>query len=288
MNNKKYLFTRYIFLLLVFFFASVSADVIDQRLKDEQEMRNNPFLILPYEPTYFLPYYYTDKPYYGVYNNNTPDNQTVSNTDVKFQFSFKVPVWRDLGRPQNNFYFAYTQLSYWQAYDDSAFFRETDYEPELFYSYFWDKNLGKDWTWKFWDVGAVHQSNGRGGIYERSWNRLYTRVTLAHNQWAVILEPWYIIQDSTMKNHNPDIARYLGYGQSIIAYKYYRQTFSLSLQNEVESHFQRGAEMLTWSFPLTTHLKGYVQLLSGYGQSLIEYNHFTNSVGLGVALNDWV
>ncbi|MFN7095894.1 MAG: phospholipase A, partial [Burkholderiales bacterium] len=26
----------------------------------------------------------------------------------------------------------------------------------------------------------------------------------------------------------------------------------------------------------------------GYGQSMIEYNHYTNSIGIGIALNDWI
>ena len=41
-------------------------------------------------------------------------------------------------------------------------------------------------------------------------------------------------------------------------------------------------------FPLVNHFHGYVQGFSGYGQSLIEYNHYTNSASLGIAINDWI
>lgn len=267
---------------------SVYADVVDQRVKDEDAIKNNPFLILPYEPTYILPAYYTQDPDYTAYQNETPSNEKLNNTELKFQFSFKVPIVKNIWHHKSNLFFAYSQLSYWQAYDSSAFFRETNYEPEMFVSNWWNKKLIDGWKWKFFDYGLVHQSNGRGGDNERSWNRTYIRGTFAKNQWMVSLQPWYIIHDSTTEDHNPDIGHYLGYGQAIIAYKYKKQTFSLSLENEAESRFARGSEILAWSFPLTAHLKGYVQAFSGFGQSLIEYNHYTNSIGLGVALNDWV
>jgi len=45
---------------------------------------------------------------------------------------------------------------------------------------------------------------------------------------------------------------------------------------------------LAYSFPLTPYVYGYVQVFSGYGQSLIEYNHRTNSAGVGLAFNNWI
>jgi len=39
---------------------------------------------------------------------------------------------------------------------------------------------------------------------------------------------------------------------------------------------------------LLTKVKGYVQVFSGYGQSLIDYNRYTNGVGIGFALSDWI
>lgn len=279
-------------LFIAVIFCAVSmlshADVVDQRIAYETEMKNNPFLIYPYEPTYILPAYYTQKPYYSIYENNTPDNEKLNDIDFKFQFSFKVPVWQHLFNRQSSLFFAYSQLSYWQAYNDSAFFRETNYQPEIFLANYWNKLLADDWRLKFVNFGLMHQSNGRGGDLERTWNRAYAKLILAHQQWMVTIQPWYVFRDGSTENHNPDITHYLGYGQSLVAYKYHQQTFSLNLQNEVESGFRRGAETFAWSFPLSTHLKGYIQVFSGFGQSLIEYNHYTNAVGIGIALNDWI
>lgn len=249
----------------------------------------NPFDFSLYEPTYILPFYYTAYPDYAVYQGNTPDNQTIDKEEVNYQLSFKVPLWRDMFSWPDSLDVFYTQDSFWQLYNSSAFFRETNYEPGIFLNNEVDKYLGDGWQLESIDIGAMHQSNGRGGELERSWNRAYFDTNFTKGNWLISIQPWYpIFKSESIAEHNPNITKYLGYGQELAAYNYDNNTFSFACRNVVESGFARGAEWLTWSFPLIhRNIKGYVYVFSGYGQSLIEYNHYTNSVGIGITINDW-
>ena len=259
-----------------------------KRVEKEEKISANSFAINFYKPTYLLPYYYTATPYQRVYKNNTPDDLSVRHSEIKYQLSFKVPLWKDIFNYPSTLYLAYTQQSYWQAYNNMAFFRETDYQPEMFFANETNLHLSKNWLLNFINLGLTHQSNGFGGLLERSWNRAYVEGIFSTSNWMVSLKPWIIFHDSTFKKHNPNMGYYMGHGQLLVAYKYYHQVISLSTHNFVESGGRRAGMELNWSFPLTQYLNGFFDFYTGYGQSLIEYNHRTNGVGVGFALSNWI
>jgi phospholipase A1 len=252
------------------------------RLAEQEAAGLNPYGIGLYQPTYILPFYYTQSPDQAVYQGQTPDNQAVMNLELKAQFSIAIPVLSNLFYNRNSLNIGYTQLSYWQVYANSQYFRETDYEPELFFT----RQEANDFSWR---LGIVHQSNGLGGEFERSWNRAYAEGIYSDEHWMVSVKPWALIfQEESSDLHNPDITHFLGHGQLQVAYKVGDNTLSFMSRNNIESGFSRGAEELDWSFPLRGHFRGFIQFFSGYGQSLIEYNHYTSSFGIGIALNDWI
>ena len=94
---------------------------VQERVATENKAQTNPYAILFYKPTYVMPYYYTGSPYNSVYVNNTPNNESLDSDEVKYQISFKVPAWKNMFHSTTSFYLAYTQLSYWQAYNHQAF-----------------------------------------------------------------------------------------------------------------------------------------------------------------------
>lgn len=249
---------------------------------EEARASNNTLTITLYRPSYVLPYYYTKDPDYAVYVNNTPNDQQIKNSEFKAQLSFYVPVIRNLFYdPNKTLLIAYTQLNYWQVYASSQYFRETNYEPEIMVEHHFHPN----WLFRF---GVNHQSNGRGGDLERSWNRIIETLQLSGEKWLASVSVWQLIFKNQSSNlHNPEIAHYLGYDSILFSYKIKEVRASVQIQN-IESALTRGSITGTLSYPVTEHISIYGQYFNGYGQSLIEYNHRTQAFGVGVAFNDWI
>ena len=49
----------------------------------------------------------------------------------------------------------------------------------------------------------------------------------------------------------------------------------------------RGALLAEWNFPIHRNFKGYLQASSGYGETLLDYNHRQTTFGLGISIVDW-
>lgn len=247
--------------------------------KDNTEQPDSLLGMQLYKPTYVMPAYYTANPYQSVYKGNTPDNQSVMRAEFKAQLSLLVPLATHLLNTTTSVNFAYTQLSYWQVYARSQYFRETDYEPELFIHH----DFNQHWSSL---LGVVHQSNGRGGDFERSWNRVYAQFDFSDGHWEFRMKPWVLVfKNESSELHNPDIQKYLGNGSLQVIYRHGRHQIALTSRNNTQSGFQRGMTKIQWNYRLWHYFYIYAQALSGYGQSLLEYDHHTNSAGIGIALN---
>ena len=140
----------------------------------------------------------------------------------------------------------------------------------------------------FFNFGFVHQSNGFGNTLERSWNRAYLEAIGSKGNFMISVKPWVIFHDHSWLDHNPNIGDYLGYLQVLMAYKIDKCVINFRTYGLGVHGGRRTSGELSFSFPLTNYLNGYVQVFSGYGQSLIEYNHRTNSAGIGIAFSNWI
>ncbi len=266
--------------------------VVDDRLKQDKQNVLQPFTLMAHKPNYFLMGAYNSDGYSSEYFQEQFDNPSLEfdDTETQFQISIKVPLGVNLF---NTFdvYAAYTNRSFWQLYnsDISAPFRETNHEPEIWVQFTpgWEIFGFRNSANSF---GYVHQSNGRGGVLSRSWNRVFANFVFQRGNFALGLKPWIRISEDAEFDDNPDITDYLGHFELRAGYKWRDHVFSMMSRNNLESGFDRGAVELGWSFPLWKYpyLRGYIQYFGGYGESLIDYNQHVNRIGIGISLTDWL
>ncbi|WP_413700985.1 phospholipase A [Psychromonas sp. KJ10-10] len=285
---------RLLISITIFIFSCITQaeeTAIDQRIQEEKELQDLSFSLIPHKPNYLLPFVFNEKiSSYDIYPENESGENEMQDLEVEFQISFKIPIVIGIADLPISVYFGYTQMSFWQAYntDNSSPFRETNYEPELFATWQLDKPLLAGWEFKFASAGFTHQSNGRTEPLSRSWNRLNADFVFENGNFVVSLNPWMRFSEDESEDNNPDLIDYYGHGKVTLAYKLAEHTFSLISRNNLESGFSKGSVRASWSFPLHNKVRGYFQIFSGYGNSLLEYNEYTNTVGIGISLTDWL
>ena len=251
---------------------------------------------LPYRQSYVM-VTHTDLPNSAPTSQNpvdtVPPSYPLQHNEIKFSFSLKSPVLpRYLLGTGNALWFAYTQQSQWQAFDaaHSRPFRESNYEPELIYS----RRLGNAGTANlspsFLNLGIVHQSNGQSDPRSRSWNRAYAQLALvqrwsAEKSLAVLLRPWWRFPEQAASDNNPDIGHYLGHGDVELQYWHGRQLLTLlARERSAQIDFSTPLLLLDRRRPEEQSLQLHLQVFTGYGESLIDYNQRHTTVGVGFSV----
>lgn len=257
----------------------------------DNEVKQGTFQLKSHGSNYFLPAKYSDSP------NNTPlqgsllqSDQGLDPVEAKLQLSFKVKAIEGVFGERADLWMGFTGTSYWQAYNSSisSSFRETNFEPEAMLVFRTDYSVA-GLRGRFVNLGLVHQSNGRPEGLSRSWNRAYAQFGFERGNFALLVRPWVRIPENAANDDNPDIEDYMGNGDLLATYQDSGNTYSVLLRNNLKaSSNNRGAVQVNWSFPLHGRLRGYVQYFNGYGESLIDYNHSQQSLGIGVSLTDWM
>jgi phospholipase A1/A2 len=207
------------------------------------------------------------------------------NIEAKFQLSFKARLLTTSDR-RWGLWFAYTQESWWQVYnaDISRPFRENNYMPEVLGSVRPGVQLG-GWHFNLINLGFNHQSNGRPDPISRSWDRLFVEAAIEKDDFVLVARAWARIRLGNYEDDNPDITDYLGYGQVTAFYRRGENSFTLWARGNLNTG--KGAAELTWTTrKLLGPMHGYVQIFTGYGESMIDYNKKQTTIGFGLTLND--
>jgi phospholipase A1/A2 len=256
--------------------------------------RRDTFVVRTYQPNFLLPVHYTSRV------NQAPSSPThpqggafpeYRQTEAELQLSLRAKVLDDVLVPHASLWLAYSQQSIWQLWNgqDSAPFRSSDYQPEgTLVVPISDSigDLGAGWRWRLVQAGLAHESNGEGLPLSRSWNYAYLGTTLTHGDVALRARYSHrVLEQGT--NDNPDITDWIGSTELAASWLPGESTMQLTARTSFR-RWDRGSLKFEWTHPVfhaqPDGLRYYVQLFSGYGETMLDYNHRQNSIGLGFTL----
>ena len=247
------------------------------------------------EPAPFLNNLELHKPTFftsSTFMNQEGSEQGWQNKEVAFQLSFKKQILGPL-------YFGYTQKAFWQLmnFEASRQFREQNFNPELFLQFDGQFGLKKA---RF--ALNEHQSNGRGQTYDaegnevnqsRTWNRTHILALWAAGDFSYGGKLWAVTDQKREKwgsfyEDNPDIRNYLGNGELYLDWQGDHRAVSLMLRRGTQPSTetlklnarQAAAPMLGLE---DSGVDFFLQVFSGYGDSLIDYNRKVERFAIGFA-----
>lgn len=206
--------------------------------------------------------------------------------NLKLQFSAKYRVAKNY-----NLYLAFTQIMFWNIYDESAPFDDVNYGPETFYRLFEHENS----FLRSMDLGMLHTSNGEEGEKSRSMNRVHLKTNMAttfgrHN----LLGELRLQHIYSKAEANKKIRNHIGYWdlKMMITHILVWGTTRLDLEyrlfagkdivdiakggRELGLLYNLGSENFNPTF--------YVQYYSGYAESLLHYDQKVSVVRGGLLL----
>jgi phospholipase A1 len=225
-------------------------------------------------------------------NHSDKDNEG----EIKFQLSLKYQLTRSnvfedkyyANHVLSNWYFGYTQKSFWSVQKESAPFRENNFSPEFFKEAHFSE-WGSEDTFKFLRFGLFqHESTGEAGTGSQGWNLTYIEpvwkfggVSLAPKIWV----PFLFRSKEKVAPDNPDIFDYYGYGEIKLSYDQSDHWRHSMMYRQGSSSDLYGFQWQTdFAFKLDIlNPKVFIQYWSGYGESLKDYNNNTTGLVLGLS-----
>lgn len=221
------------------------------------------------------------------------DNQAARSLDLmraelKLQLSLKTKAWEGILGSSADLWLAYTQVSYWQAFNGSASspFRVTDYEPEAIVVTPLALRLGPV-ALRMAGLGLTHQSNGQALPYSRSWNRVEGLLGFEAGGWSVMLRPWWRLRERPDEDDNPDIEDFVGRGELVARRRIAGRNLTVTARHSLRvGDRSRGSVRVDLSSPLAGGLNAHLQLFHGWGANLLDYNFRQTMLGVGLSLAD--
>ncbi len=229
------------------------------------------------------------EPAFAAYRDNyfitgIPLNKRITPTtaDVKFQVSIRQRVTNSVLPLKSFLYITYTQKSFWDIYDESSPFRDSNYNPGI--------GLGKHIIKNNQFLGTVfvqaeHESNGqKDSTLSRSWNYLsWAGKFFLNPLTSMQLKFWIPFVDG---GANKDLLDYRGLFD-----------FSLNMISPnklwwftADFNPRKGLGNVNISLGVAFRLSKkynqylYAQFFNGYAEGLLDYNRFSSMLRVGFCI----
>lgn len=250
------------------------------------------FGLQPHYVNYLLPFGYTEQEY-----KSYVDSDEYGEIEAQLQVSFKINLATDVFGLNEKYYLSYSQRSFWQIYEKSSPFRETNYNPEAFVV-FPISDHSSNFHLRSVTLAYSHLSNGQGQTHDESLyayayqdpnnrsrgiDNFYVNFRFQHDTLITDFKIWTPAIEKKSKSDNPDLMDYTGYAKLKFTYFWGDNMFSLMGRGNPKT--VRGAVEATYSYPLVNGSYLYAKIFTGYGESLIDYNNQVTKFSLGFSFS---
>jgi len=298
MKDKIFL-VFFIFFLNPVYGFTFDLDIVDKEESKETAVEINKFtksfvaqkfVLLQHKTNFVMPFSFNNKPNNSPFDANLDSDLLAQRGDfvqpleAEFQVSFKFLIEKNLFNTRGDLFLAYTQHAWWQLYNGSWSkpFRETNYNPEVFYRWNLKDTVSLDSLFMAgFDFGYMHESNGQINELSRSWDRIFLRAMWTTNIFRLVTTFWYRLPEKKA-DQNPDILDFLGPGELEFIFQPKKHEFRIVYI----PGFKRSGVELSYSYPVSRDLRFYTKFNYGYGHSLIDYNHKVQRLGVGFSVAD--
>ena len=230
---------------------------------------------------------FDNQPSFGMFHDNyfisgVPTNKEINEktADAKFQISISQRLTKSILPFNSSLLLTYTQKSFWDIYQYSAPFSENNYNPGIT---FVRPILRKNQLRGVGVLSIEHESNGLDSISSRSWNYLtFSGLYFYNSNISIQAKIWFGLLGDGVK----DFYNYRGHGLLAINYRNKKDNIWTSLILNPTGKLGEMNTIFEFNFKPGKKANQYLflQWYNGYGENLIDYNHFTSMIRVGICM----
>ncbi|GKG71195.1 hypothetical protein CE91St1_03380 [Parabacteroides goldsteinii] len=227
------------------------------------------------------PYFTLFKDNYFIGGTTIGHKPTAANSDVKFQLSIAQRLTKSKLPFDTYLFIQYTQKAFWNVFQKSLPMRDLNFNPGIGLGHLiihHNKFIGKGY------LMLEHESNGKDSTASRSWNKVtFATAIVLNKNWEAQFKTWIPIVDG---KYNKDLLKYTGIFQMAANFRTDNKRFNCGViltKRKTWLSFNTQVE-LSYKFNNNENQYFFLQYYNGYGENLLEYNHFKSMLRIGFVI----